>query len=54
LQIVLDHLNQPPVSTKQQFGEWGDLVKEAASHQNIFAKISGLGNAANNINWNGR
>ena len=43
LKIVLDHLNQPPVSSRQRFGNWGTLMKEAASHANVFAKISGLG-----------
>jgi L-fuconolactonase len=52
LKMVFDHLNQPPISSKQRFGEWGDLVKEVAKNQQFYAKISGLGNACkNNKNW---
>lgn len=43
LKMVFDHLNQPPIATKEQFGRWGDLMKEAAQHPNFYAKISGLG-----------
>ncbi len=52
LKMVLDHLNQPPVSSRQRFGRWGELLKEAAQHKNMFAKISGLGStAANGKEW---
>ena len=47
LQMVFDHLGQPPIATKQ-FGLWGDLMKQAANHPNFFAKISGLGTASGN------
>jgi L-fuconolactonase len=43
LRMVFDHLNQPPIATKEKFGRWGELMKEAAQHQNFYAKISGLG-----------
>ncbi|MBP6687306.1 MAG: amidohydrolase family protein [Lacibacter sp.] len=43
LKMVFDHLNQPPIATKEQFGKWGELMKEAAQHKNFYAKISGLG-----------
>ncbi|NCU02693.1 MAG: amidohydrolase family protein [Chitinophagaceae bacterium] len=46
LKMVFDHLNQPPVATKEQFGRWGELMKEAAQHKNFYAKISGLGTTA--------
>lgn len=52
LKMVFDHLNQPPIATKEQFGRWGTLMSEAAKHPNFFAKISGLGTATGNfINW---
>jgi L-fuconolactonase len=51
LKMVLDHLNQPPVASQEMFGEWGELIKKAAAHKNIYAKISGLGGAANNPGW---
>nr|WP_294905415.1 amidohydrolase family protein [uncultured Lacibacter sp.] len=43
LKMVFDHLNQPPIATNEQFGRWGELMKEAAQHKNFYAKISGLG-----------
>ncbi|MFY7838760.1 MAG: amidohydrolase family protein [Lacibacter sp.] len=43
LRMVFDHLNQPPIATKEKFGRWGELLKEAAQHKNFYAKISGLG-----------
>lgn len=43
LKIVLDHLNQPPIASRQSFGNWEALMKEAASHANVCIKISGLG-----------
>jgi L-fuconolactonase len=48
LRMVFDHLSQPPVSTKEKFGKWGELMKEAAAHKNFYAKISGLGTASGN------
>ena len=46
LKLVFDHLNIPPISTQEKFGEWGDLMKEAALFPNMHAKISGLGTAS--------
>jgi L-fuconolactonase len=43
LRMVFDHLNQPPISTNERFGRWGELMQEAATHKNFYAKISGLG-----------
>ncbi|MFL5739383.1 MAG: amidohydrolase family protein [Flavisolibacter sp.] len=51
LRMVFDHLNQPPLSSKEKFGRWGELMKEAAKHQNFYAKISGLGTTAKNPHW---
>jgi L-fuconolactonase len=48
LRMVFDHLNQPPIATKEKFGKWGELMKEAAQHKNFYAKISGLGLTAQN------
>lgn len=49
LRMVFDHLNQPPIATKERFGIWGELMKEAAKHKNLYAKISGLGTASGNF-----
>jgi L-fuconolactonase len=45
LKMVFDHMNQPPISNNptQDFGEWGELMKEASSNPNFYIKISGLG-----------
>ena len=43
LRMVFDHLNQPPVASKEKFGQWGTLLKTAAENKNFYAKISGLG-----------
>jgi L-fuconolactonase len=48
LKIVLDHLNQPPIRSKEKFGRWGALIKEVAAHPNVYAKISGLGTTTGN------
>lgn len=46
LKMVFDHLNQPPVQSGEKFGEWGSLMKDAATHPQFYAKISGLGTTA--------
>src|SRR6185503_6104529 len=38
LRMVFDHLNWPPISTGERFGRWGELMKEAARHKNLYAK----------------
>lgn len=48
LKMTLDHLNQPPIRAGERFGLWGELMKEAAGHKNLYAKISGLGTTAGN------
>lgn len=46
LKMVFDHLNQPPVKSRERFGEWGECMKLAAQHKNFYVKISGLGTTA--------
>ena len=46
LRMVFDHMNQPPIASRERFGRWGDLMKEASENKNFFIKISGLGNTA--------
>ena len=48
LRMVFDHLSQPPIATKEKFGEWGKLMTIASGHKNFYAKISGLGTASGN------
>ncbi|MBS1660450.1 MAG: amidohydrolase [Bacteroidetes bacterium] len=40
LRMVFDHLNKPTAAGR---GEWEELMKEAAKHENFYCKISGLG-----------
>lgn len=49
LQMVFDHMNQPPIAAKEKFGEWGELMRTAASHPAFHIKISGLGTASGNF-----
>lgn len=51
LKMVFDHLNQPPIARGEKFGRWGELMKEAASHPNFYAKISGLGGTTKKPDW---
>lgn len=46
LRLVFDHLNQPPIVTRERFGAWGKLMQEAAKHPHLYIKISGLGTAS--------
>jgi L-fuconolactonase len=46
LRMVFDHLNWPPIPTKEKFGRWGELMKIAGQNKNLYAKISGLGTAS--------
>lgn len=48
LKMVFDHLNNPPIKKKEKFGRWGELMKTASQHANMFVKISGLGTVAGN------
>lgn len=49
LRMVFDHLNAPPIPTKEKYGSWGELMKVAAQHKNFYAKLSGLGTAGGNF-----
>jgi L-fuconolactonase len=46
LEMVFDHLNQPPIGTRDHNTRWHWLMSEAAEHQNLYVKISGLGTAS--------
>lgn len=41
LSIVIDHLAKPPIGT-DRYEPWETLVRRAATHPQIFAKVSGL------------
>ena len=42
LKMVIDHLGQPPIATRE-LGRWGDDLKAAAENPNVYGKISGTG-----------
>ena len=48
LNMVFDHLNQPPISVREMHGAWSALMTTAAKHPRFYAKISGLGTTAGN------
>ncbi|MEK3935560.1 amidohydrolase family protein [Sporosarcina sp. FSL W7-1349] len=50
LRMVIDHLGKPPIASAQ-FEPWQELIKQAASNPNVYAKISGLNTAAS-PDWN--
>jgi L-fuconolactonase len=53
--MIFDHLNQPPIATRERFGRWGSLMKQAAAHKKMHVKISGLGTTCqNNGQWTSR
>lgn len=47
LNLVLDHLNQPPIAEKLTFGLWGEHMTKASNYPNIHLKLSGLGTTTN-------
>lgn len=44
LRMVFDHCNQPPIGRVDS--QWEGLMTTAATHPNFYAKLSGLGTAA--------
>jgi L-fuconolactonase len=48
LKMVFDHMNQPPIVSKERFGIWGELLLVASKHKNLNVKISGMGTTAGN------
>jgi len=48
--FVIDHLAKPYIKF-QKIGEWRDDIKQAAQHQNLYCKISGLVTEADLHNW---
>lgn len=54
LNMVFDHLNQPPYSKKTEWLQWCNLMAEAAKLPNLYAKISGLGTTVTKPQWNAK
>lgn len=51
LRLVLDHLNKPPVRNNERYGHWGELMRTAAQHPNVWVKLSGLGTTVSKPDW---
>ena len=49
LQIVIDHLGKPPLDG--DLGTWAQALVDAARHENVAAKISGLNTATARSDW---
>ncbi len=50
LSIVVDHLGKPPLGT-EEMPCWEDLLRAAAEHPNVYAKVSGLNTVAPIETW---
>ena len=50
LRLVIDHLGKPPIGS-DRMDEWEALIRSCASHQNVYAKISGLNTSTSRPDW---
>jgi L-fuconolactonase len=50
LRIVIDHLGKPPIGS-DRMDEWEALIRSCASHENVYAKISGLNTSMSRADW---
>jgi len=50
LTIVIDHLGKPPLDG-EGFRDWARQIENAAAHENVAAKISGLNTALSRPDW---
>jgi len=50
LTIVIDHLAKPPLGSTAM-SRWRDELADAASHANVFAKVSGLNTIFSHADW---
>lgn len=50
LRLVIDHLAKPPIK-ERGWQPWADLLRRAAEHDNVYAKVSGLNTAADWETW---
>lgn len=50
LKIVIDHLAKPPID-RGELEPWATQLAAAASHANVYAKVSGLNTAADPAGW---
>jgi L-fuconolactonase len=50
LRLVVDHLAKPPIK-ERGWEPWAGLLRRAAEHDNVYAKVSGLNTAADWETW---
>lgn len=50
LRLVIDHLGQPPIK-ERGWESWRSLLRRAAAHPNVYAKLSGRNTAADPGTW---
>lgn len=50
LRLVVDHLAKPPIK-ERGWEPWAELLRHAAEHDNVYAKVSGLNTAADWETW---
>ena len=50
LRLVIDHLGKPPIGS-DRMDEWETLIRSCASHENVYAKISGLNTSMSRTDW---
>jgi L-fuconolactonase len=50
LTIVIDHLAKPPFRREPLY-RWAELLRQAAAHPNVVAKLSGLDTATGGQDW---
>ena len=50
LRLVIDHLGKPPIGS-DRMDEWEALIRSCASHENVYAKISGLNTSMSRTDW---
>jgi L-fuconolactonase len=50
LRIVIDHLGKPPTGTSAM-SRWEAMLRDAAEHENVMSKISGLNTTVSHAGW---
>ena len=50
LKLVIDHIAKPPIHTGA-FDGWREALAQAAAHENVYCKLSGMITEADHANW---
>lgn len=50
-QFVIDHIAKPYIKDKRDFDGWSKRMKQLATHENVFCKLSGMVTEANWKGW---